>query len=569
MRREVSKTAFRLLLVWLFIISIFCISCSRSRHYPHVIIITIDGLSPDHLSCFGNKNLKTPNIDGIAAKGVRFEEAITPSPLTLPGHASLFTGLLPEKHGVRCDGMMMLESKYQTLAEMLRDNGYETAAVAGSSMLHHRFGLDQGFEDYYNDLSEGLYFDGGEIKLKGKDVTLHSIKRFYARFRQKPLFLWVNYADLSLIRNDQLDAMLLYIDANSGKLIEEIPSGRPALVVITSAYAVEPGPAAMIETGYALDLDAIRVPMVISGHGLPQGKVVQGQAGIIDIYPTLLDLIGIKSTADFDGKSLLKEIEAGRVDPAALNVETLEPYCKMGWPGLRGTIEEKKLSIQVAGEIFPDAHQALRIVNLLAEAEVKSFHKDFDDAEKDIKKVLEQDPDNLRALLGLGWIFLKTGKIPEAKKLFLHAGEIREDDPRVITGVAASSLKENDLQASEALFSEVDETSAPPREYYFYYGMLLNEKSEFDRAARMLELAVSIDPLDKESQLLLGQALVSRDKVKEGLKHLELAIALDSDYLEAYRELERVHSQLLKNEIKARAYRQKIDSLMKKKELPK
>jgi Flp pilus assembly protein TadD len=541
-------------------------SCSKKKSFPHVLIITIDGLRPDSLSWFGNKKYQTPNLDQIAEKGVSFREAITPAPLVLPGHASLFTGLYPENHKVRCNGVMRLDDEFETLAEILRGKGYETAAVVGSSFLHHQYGLDQGFDDYFDDFSEGLYFGSGKIKLKGKDVTLHGIKRLQARFPQKPMFLWVNYADLAGIRAERYEIMMQYLDAQVGELVKEIPTDRKALILITSTHAIDTNMKGIMQTGYSLDDDSIRVPLILSGPGLPQGKVISGQAGIMDIPPTLLELIGIKPSANIIGKSLASDIEAGSLSQRKFHIESEEPYCEMGWPALRGILDGEKLSMQTESGLFADPDKAAKILDMLAEADELVLHHDHKGAENLFKQALEENPDNLRALKELGWIYFYSNKIHEAKELFLQAGESKKNDPEAVTGLAACELVDNNPASAEKLLASLEKSGILPHKYYFYYGKLMMQKQEFEKAAQMLEQAVSLDPLDRESRLLLGQTLIQQGKTREGIRHLEQAIALDPNYLEAFQELERIHAQVLNNSLKAEAYREKIKKLMKRKE---
>jgi choline-sulfatase len=581
MRTRISICLIRILVLSLLILSCLDLSCSRSKSFPHVLIITIDGLRPDHLSCYGYQKLLTPHIDRIADKGVRFEHAITPSPLTLPGHASLFTGLYPYNHGVRCEARMKLDEEFQTLAEILRDKGYETAAVIGSTFLHHQFGLDQGFDDYHDDFSEGLYFDAGALKLKGKDVTIHGIKRLQARFRQKPMFLWINYADLALIKAKTYDLMLQYIDAHLGKLLDEIPPDQPALIVITSVYASDLSGQGGIETGYSLDESSIKVPMILSGPGIPQGKISADKACITDIIPTILELLKIPQPENLDGKSLVPAISAEKVSQRRLYIETAEPYCSMGWPGMRAILDEKKSGLIQAplgsdpdpayfqprpGQYQPEPEQARNILRMLGQAQEHELKSEYTEAEKLLKQVLEENPENLQALTHLAWIYLNSDRVPQARELFIRAREIRTDDPQAITGLAACALLENDLDSAGTLFTSLRVHPVLPREYYLYYGKLLAKKAEPEDAASMFEQAVSLDPLDKEAYLLLGQALAAQGNTREAVKKLERAIVLDPEYLPPYQELLRIQEQVLKNSIKTEAYREKIKKLMRQKE---
>ena len=113
---------------------------------PNVIVITIDTIRADHLGCYGYKQIKTPNIDALAADGARFDHAYTPVPVTLPAHTVIFTGTYPMLSGIHDFSANKLNPEQPTLASILKERGYTTGAVIGSAVLDRRFGLDHGFD---------------------------------------------------------------------------------------------------------------------------------------------------------------------------------------------------------------------------------------------------------------------------------------------------------------------------------------------------------------------------------------------------------------------------------------
>src|SRR6266446_748127 len=114
----------------------------------NLVVVTIDTLRPDHLHCYGYQKIETPALDAIAQAGVLFENAVTPTPLTPPSHASIFTGLYPTKHHVRNTGGFILQSSSTTLATILQQQGWDTAAFVSSAVLKKLFGFNQGFAVY-------------------------------------------------------------------------------------------------------------------------------------------------------------------------------------------------------------------------------------------------------------------------------------------------------------------------------------------------------------------------------------------------------------------------------------
>src|SRR6478736_443306 len=156
---------------------------------PNVVVITIDTLRADHLGCYGYRQIRTPNIDALAAQGARFERAYTAVPVTLPSHTVMFTGTYPMRSGMHDFAANKLGPGQPTLASVLKENGYVTGAVIGSAVLDSRFGLNRGFD--FNRLQESNL---EEMERPGNlvaDVALGWLSQNY----QKKFFLWMHLYD--------------------------------------------------------------------------------------------------------------------------------------------------------------------------------------------------------------------------------------------------------------------------------------------------------------------------------------------------------------------------------------
>src|SRR3972149_14874 len=133
----------------------------------NVVLVTADTLRADKLGCYGNPRIQTPHIDRLAEQGVLFENATTVVPLTLPAHSSILTGTFPMYHGVRDNGGYYLDAEQMTLAETLQAKGYATGAFGAACVLDSRWGLDQGFDRYFDDFDLADY----------EKVSLDSVQR--------------------------------------------------------------------------------------------------------------------------------------------------------------------------------------------------------------------------------------------------------------------------------------------------------------------------------------------------------------------------------------------------------
>src|SRR5690348_11743462 len=170
--------------------------CAAPKSAPNVVLITLDTLRADHLGCYGYKLIQTPNLDSLAAAGARFADAYTPIPITLPSHSVILTGTYPMRNGMHDFSDNRLSSSLPTLASILHDHGYATAAVIGSAVLDSRFGLNRGFDFYYDHFDFNRLQESNleEMERPGNvvaDVTLDWLRKNYS----KKFFLWMHLYD--------------------------------------------------------------------------------------------------------------------------------------------------------------------------------------------------------------------------------------------------------------------------------------------------------------------------------------------------------------------------------------
>src|SRR5512137_1356806 len=129
-------------------------ACSGPRPARGIVIVTLDTTRADRIGCYGYAGAETPSLDRLASLGIRFDQAVSPVPITLPAHASIFTGEYPAVHGVRYNGLFRLPDSAVTLAEKLRDAGWKTAALPAAFPVTAATGLSQGFETYVDPFSQ-------------------------------------------------------------------------------------------------------------------------------------------------------------------------------------------------------------------------------------------------------------------------------------------------------------------------------------------------------------------------------------------------------------------------------
>jgi arylsulfatase A-like enzyme/Flp pilus assembly protein TadD len=313
-----------------------------------IVLVSVDTLRADHVGCYGAGFAHTPTLDAAAARGVRFETAISPAPLTLPSHATLLTGLDPPEHGVRHNGIFRLADDVPTLAEHLRARGFATAAFVGAFVLERRFGLARGF-DRYDDRTSRRASEGGLAGYAERpadqviDAALAWLDTAPARF-----FLFVHLYDphaeyrpppgfAAAVPGRPYDGEIAFADAQLGRLVGAVErrfADGGTLLAFTADHGDSLGEHG--ERTHSLTLyDATqRVPLLLAGPGLPAGRVVAGVAPLRDVAPTLLDLAGLPPLPSASGASLRALIEGGGSREAYL--ETLATQLEWGWSPLLG-----------------------------------------------------------------------------------------------------------------------------------------------------------------------------------------------------------------------------------------
>jgi len=199
----------------------------------NVLLITLDTTRADHLSCYHPGKAKTPHLDALAARGVRFAHATAQVPLTLPSHACIMTGAYPPVHGLRDMGGFVLNPSHPTIASLAHAAGFASAAFVGSLAVARQFGLSQGFDTYDDDM--GAQTEEGKLpgvfaERRASVVTDHALD-WLKQNGQGKFFLWAHYYDPHApydppepyqrqYAKDPYDGEIAYMDEQVGRLLD-------------------------------------------------------------------------------------------------------------------------------------------------------------------------------------------------------------------------------------------------------------------------------------------------------------------------------------------------------------
>jgi arylsulfatase A-like enzyme len=329
--------------------------------FKNLVLIGVDTLRADHVSCYGYEKGTTPNIDRLAGEGVRFSRCISQAPWTLPSFAAIFTSRYPSQHGAQINRNLRNLAKNEprklkdavTLTRILRDHGFLAHGYVSNPFT--AFGMDSDF-NYFTFRWGGAH-----------EITDEGVK-FLREHYKKPFFLYLHYNDphehhklvpapytnqfirkeiledldsakMTLtyesifyhVKHELYDAQISFADSQIGRFLQELKGlglWNKTLIVLLSdhgeefydheeiskKYGYDPRGIYGFGHGQSLYQELLSVPLILAGGNIPKGKVVGGKARLIDVMPTILDYMGIKTSAPMEGESLKNAVARGEID---------------------------------------------------------------------------------------------------------------------------------------------------------------------------------------------------------------------------------------------------------------
>ena len=325
---------------------------------PNVLLITVDTLRADVLGAYGNPVKPTPRIDALAAQGTRFDRAYTVTPLTIPAHSSIHTGLLPPRHGVRDNGDFFLDDGATTLAERVRSAGYATMAAVGAEVTSHHWGFAQGFDDYFDQMGPARNGNRWAVERRGDQVVADADAWFAGKKDSgKPFFAWVHLFDVhhpyvppepyrTKYASNLYQGEVAWTDSVVGRLLDGLKSRgqlNNTWVVLLADHGEGLGSHGEALHGVLLYDATTRIPMVIQP---PQGVSVRSEVDVpvssVDVTPTILGLLGLQVPAGLDGVNLAPVVRGSGVPDIARSVyvESLYAWRHYGWAQQRATVHQ-------------------------------------------------------------------------------------------------------------------------------------------------------------------------------------------------------------------------------------
>jgi len=359
-------------------------SACGSRHASepplNLLLITLDTTRADALGTYGGRAV-TPSIDQLAADGVVFEHASTVAPLTLPAHASLLTGFFPPNHGIHGNGQNALRPDPITLAEQLKARGFRTGAFVSSFVLDHQWGLDRGF-DVYHDLSVRPGPPGNRESIRrSADAVVDDGLEWMKQLGEARFFAWLHFYDAHAPtqpppefagsdRGDAYFGALGFVDFQLSRVITFLAVRQlfdRTIVVVIGDHGESLGEHGEPTHGLFVYESVVHVPFIIRAPSAQmQHRRVSEPVRIVDVMPTVLDILGESAAPAIDGQTLVPLMTgAGRGSRLPVYSESRYGFDRFGWSPLSALHEGRfKLILAPRPELYDLESDPNEAVNL-------------------------------------------------------------------------------------------------------------------------------------------------------------------------------------------------------------
>lgn len=547
----------------------------------NVLLITIDTLRPDRLSCYNEGFVKTPNIDSLADQGALFRRAYAHTPTTLPSHTNILLGTTPVYHGVHDNHNFIIGEDFLTLAEHLKSNGYATGAFVGAFPLDSRFGLTQGFDVYDDNYGMSGPQEFAYVERIAGKVVQGAVS--WLAEQSSPWFLWIHCFDphqkydppepwKSEYEGHPYNGEVAYVDSAIGELLNYLGNNdlyKNTLVVFTADHGESLGEHGESTHGYFAYNSSILVPMILSYPGIKPQTIHQNVCHI-DIFPTVCEILGLEKPAFLQGMSLVPTLNGKRLPERDIYFESLYPYYSRGWAPLQGFIHnQEKFFDSPIPEFYDLAKDPDELQNLAETTELNKYQKRlrelmekqiYDGGQSAKQKITDRR--TLEKLSALGYISspqasqkesftaeddLKVllpyqnqlqmsmaayhkGNFQESENILRGILSERQDFDQAYTHLATVYKEQNKFEEAVEILREGYTNCNGSYKVITTYGIMLTDIGQYDAAIEILEQGLDILDHDPELWNYLGVAHWKKGDLDKALEAYQTSLELDKNH---------------------------------------
>jgi choline-sulfatase len=518
----------------------------------NLLIVTIDTLRADAVGAYGSAPRRTPTLDALAAEGARFDAAFAPTPITLPSHASLLTGLYPPGHGARHNGIAV-RADVPTLATAGEQAGLATAAFVSAFPLDRRFGLGRGFSQYGDRMSRPagmrpLNERPGSATVDEALAWLKSIGGAGRKTSPSRFLLWVHlfepHAPYGNARDgrpafDRYMDEVAEADRQVARLLDALGSARSStLVVIAGDHGEAFGEHGEIGHSIFVYDTTLRIPLLMSGPGVRRGVIAE-PVSLIDVAPTALARLGLPAF-DSDGVDVFgASLNAGRT----LYAESFAPLLDFGWSALRSARRDGwKYIAAPRPELFNVGQDPNEMTDRVREEPARASELDGlvsrisgPDFTRDARTAV--DPEAERRLRALGYVgggaTGQTGPRPDPKD--------RRDLAARLARVTSGELEGDALRRELEAILQEDEANP---QAHLRLGFAFAESGDCRRAEPHFRRAIALRLPSADPYLGLAGCQAGRGDRKAAIDTLEASRTVEADNPVVFANLGTLRSEL-------------------------
>ena len=488
----------------------------------NLLLVTLDTTRADRIHAYGYDAIETPNLDRLAREGVLFEQAVSPAPLTLPAHSSIFTGTFPPAHGVRDNGGFFLDERQTTLAERLQSRGFTTGGFVGAYVLDHKWGVAQGFQTYFDDFDLSKYqsLSLGSVDRPGNEVADKALA-WLDQVGSKRFFGWVHFYDAhspydppepfkSRYAGHPYIGEIAFVDSQLGRLLGYLDAHHLAdrtVVVVMGDHGESLGEHGEGTHGFFVYQATMHVPLLIRApFDTMAGRRVADTVRSIDILPTALELLGVRPSDPLEGSSVVPLMTGAKQELGlAAYSEAIYPRFHFGWSDLRAlTSGRYKFVAAPRPELYDLQQDPGELHNLYPDRqalgdrmnqELIALEQRMAKGAAAPKAAVEVDPDARARLAALGYV------------------------GTFVTALAPDRAGLADPKDKIQLFNLMTQARETAR-----------HDKESDEGLHALERVVAEDPKVIDAWFMLGNEYYRRRQFTRAIEQFTRALALKPDY---------------------------------------
>lgn len=535
-------------------------SAKTAKPPTNVILITIDTVRADHLGCYGDKDIQTPTLDGLAKDGVVFERAISQVPLTWPSHAVILTGLYPFQNGVQDFTGQPLDARFRSVAQAFKQHGYSTGAVVSAFVLDRSWGLARGF-DFYDDSFAPEAFLNRDLGLVERRAG-ESVDRALAWLKKsprRPFFFWLHLYDphspydppepyRTEYQGRLYDGEIAYADHELGRVIAWLKENQlydSSLILFLSDHGESLGEHGEQEHGFFIYNSTVHVPLIVkppAGSGVRPGRVTR-PVETAAVAATLLSAAGIHDTMAEQLKSNGLLNSSAAADDAAYS-ETFYPFSSFGWSPLHSLQTNRYHYIEAPQPELYDVIADPDQKNNLAATQTATVAVLKDKLQKllNIRPYVPSSdnssglsPDALDKLRALGYVAYRSPIPPGALTSALPDPKSKLGEFNTILEAEDALQRHEDDQAA-VLLRKVQEQDPDMYVIPFLLGESALRHEKWEEAANELQRCLKLNPKFDNAMTGLARALAKLGRTKEAQEWLVKAVELNPQNYRAWYE---------------------------------